>query len=52
MEYRVSIYDGSNGVVVVEYPDGSRFSDKAGNIKVDDELLDKALDKVKEAVNG
>ena len=50
MEFRVSIYDGANGVILSEI-DGKRNSEKQGNIKVDDELLDKALDKVKEAVS-
>jgi len=51
MEYRVSIYDGSNGVILVEYPDGSRFGDGQGDIKVDNNVLNEALDKLKEAVD-
>ena len=52
MEYRVSIYDGNNGVILIEYPNGKRFSDGYGNLKVDNDKLNEALDKVKEAVDG
>jgi len=50
IEYRVSIYDGESGVIISEL-NGKRISEKQGDIKVDDDVLDKALDKVKEAVN-
>ena len=51
MEYRVSIIDGENESTLTEYPSGERFGSGTGDLAVDSDKLNEALDRLKEAVN-